>query len=73
MTGKQVIILIGALIVSALILWHDFPIEFPGIIGRVLMLFVKLIVVVALTIFAIHTREGRRSRHEGVAETSPDL
>jgi hypothetical protein len=30
MKGKQVIILIGALIVSALILWHDFQIEFPG-------------------------------------------
>jgi hypothetical protein len=41
-------------------------------IGRVLKLFVKLIVVVVLTIFAIYTREGR-SRHEGVAETSPDL
>jgi hypothetical protein len=72
MTGKQVIILIGAFIVSALILWHDLPIEFSGIIGRMPVLSVKLIVVVALTIFAIYTREGR-SRHEGVAETSPDL
>lgn len=52
MNGKQIIILIGALIVLALIVWHDLPIEFPGIIGKVLMLFVKLSVVLAVTIFA---------------------
>lgn len=52
MNGKQIIILIGALIVSALIVWHDLPIEFPGIIAKVLMLFVKLSVVLAVTIFA---------------------
>jgi hypothetical protein len=69
MTGKEV----GAFIVSSLIVWHDLPIEFPEKIGKVLMLFVKLIVAIALTIFATYTREGRRSRHEGMAETSPDL
>jgi len=52
MNRKQIIILIVALIVSALIVWHDLPIEFPGIMGKVLMLFVKLSIVVALTIFA---------------------
>ena len=52
MNLKQIIILISALIVSALIVWHDLPIEFPGIMGKVLMLFVKLSVVVALAIFA---------------------
>jgi uncharacterized membrane protein len=52
MNGKRIIVLISALIVSALILWHDLPIEFPGIMGKTLMLFVKLSVVVALTIFA---------------------
>ena len=52
MNGKQIIILIGALIVSALIVWNDLPIEFPGIMGKVLMLFVKLSVVLAVTIFA---------------------
>jgi len=52
MNLKQIIILISALTVSALIVWHDLPIEFPGIMGKVLMLFVKLSVVVALAIFA---------------------
>ena len=52
MNGKRIIVLISGLIVSALILWHDLPIEFPGIIGKVLMLFVKLSVVIAVTIFA---------------------
>jgi hypothetical protein len=52
MNLKRIIILIGALIVSVVILWHDLPIDFPGIMPKVLMLFVKLSVVVALTIFA---------------------
>jgi hypothetical protein len=52
MNPKQIIILVGALIVSALIVWHDLPIEFPGIIYKVFMLFIKLAVVLALTIFA---------------------
>ena len=47
----QIIILISALIVSALILWHDLPIAFPWMINAV-MLFVKLSVVLAVTIFA---------------------
>ncbi len=51
MNGKQIIILISALIVSALIVWHDLPIEFPGTVGKVLMLFVKLSVVLAVAIF----------------------
>ncbi len=61
MNGKRIIILICALIVSALILWHDLPIEFPGIIGKVLMLFMKLSIVLALTIFA-YIVAGRRKR-----------
>lgn len=52
MNGKQIIILIGASIVSALIVWHDLPIEFPGIMFKMLMLFVKLSLVIALSIFA---------------------
>ena len=52
MNRKQIIILVGALIISALILWHDLPIEFPWIIYKVFMLFVKLFVLLALTIFA---------------------
>ncbi len=60
MNRKQIIILIGALIVSALIVWHDLPIEFPGTIGKVLMLFVKLSVVLALTIFAYILTGGKK-------------
>jgi len=60
MNGKQIIILIGALIVSALIVWNDLPIEFPGIIGKVVMLFVKLSVVVAVTIFAYIFAGGKK-------------
>ncbi len=60
MNGKQIIILIGALIVSALIVWHDLPIEFPGIMGKVLLLFVKLSVVLAVTIFAYIFAGGKK-------------
>jgi hypothetical protein len=60
MNGKQILILIGALIVLALIVWHDLPIEFPGIIGKVLMLFVKLSVVVAVAIFAYLFAGGKK-------------
>jgi hypothetical protein len=52
MNGKQIIILIGAFIVSGLILWHDLPIDYPGIIYKGLILFVKLSIVFALAIFA---------------------
>jgi hypothetical protein len=47
----QITILIGALIVVTLILWHDLPIVFPWMINAV-MLFLKLSVVLAVTIFA---------------------
>lgn len=51
MNRIQIIILIAALIVSALILWHDLPIVFPWMM-KVVMLFLKLSVVLAVTIFA---------------------
>ncbi len=60
MNGRRIIILIVACIVSALILWHDLPIEFPGIIGKVLMLFLKLSVVAALTIVAYAFSGGKK-------------
>ncbi len=60
MNGRQIIILIGALIVSALIVWHDLPIVFPGIMGKVLMLFVKLSVVLAVTTFAYIFAGGKK-------------
>lgn len=52
MNGKRIGILIIALAVSALILWHDLPIEFPWIIGKVVILFLKLFVVFVLAVFA---------------------
>jgi hypothetical protein len=48
MSRKQTVILISAFIVSALIVWHDLPIEFPGIVFKLVMLFVKLSIVLAL-------------------------
>ena len=60
MNRKQIITLVGALIVSALILWHDLPIEFPWIIYKLFMLFVKLFVVLALTIFAYIFAGGKK-------------
>jgi len=58
--GKQIIILISAFIVSGLILWHDIPIEFPGIIFKVFMLFVKLSIVFALAIFVYIFAGGKK-------------
>ncbi len=52
MNRKRIIILISAVIVLAVIVWHDLPIEFPGIIFKVFLLFLKLFFVVALAIFA---------------------
>ncbi len=60
MNSKQIIILVVACGLSALIVWHDLPIEFPGIIGKVLMLFVKLSVVLAVTIFAYIFAGGKK-------------
>ena len=60
MNGKQITILIVALAVSVSILWHDLPIEFPMIIAKVLMLFIKLFIVVALSIFAYIFAGGKK-------------
>ena len=60
MNQKQIIILICAFFVSALILWHDLPIEFPGFGVKVIMLFVKLSVVVAVAIFAFIFVGGKK-------------
>jgi len=60
MNRKRILILLSSFIVLALILWHDLPIEFPGIILKVLMLFVKLAAVVALTIFAYIFAGGKK-------------
>ncbi len=60
MNRKQIIILISAFVVSALIVWHDLPIAVPGTIIKVIMLFVKLSVVSALAIFAYIFAAGKK-------------
>ena len=60
MNRKRIIILISALIVSALIVWHDLPLEFPGTMFKVVMLFVKLSVVFALASFAYIFAGGKK-------------
>lgn len=52
MNGKRIAILICALAASVLILWFDLPVEFPGIITKVLTLFGELFIVLAVTSFA---------------------
>jgi hypothetical protein len=60
MNPIQILILVGALVLSALILWHDLPIDFPWIIYKVVMLFLKLAAVWAVAIvgcvFAARTK-----------------
>ena len=60
MNRKQIIILISAFIVSALIVWHDLPLEFPGTMFKVVMLFVKLSIVLALSSFAYIFAGGKK-------------
>jgi hypothetical protein len=60
MNRKQIIILISALIVSALIVWHDLPLEFPGTMFKVVMLFVKLFMVLALASLAYVFAGGKK-------------
>lgn len=60
MNGKQIVILVTALAVSALIVRQELPIEFPWIITKVLRLFVALSVVLAVTIFAYGFAGGKK-------------
>lgn len=60
MNGKQIAVLITACAVSALILRHDLPIEFPMIITKALMLFVKMSITIAVAVFAYMFAGGRK-------------
>ncbi|MCU0600912.1 MAG: hypothetical protein MUE70_16820 [Desulfobacterales bacterium] len=60
MNGKQTAILICGLAASALILWHDLPVEFPWISFKVFMLFLKLFAVLALAVFAYVFAAGKK-------------
>ena len=59
MNGKQIIILIIALVLCALIVWNALPIEFPWLVVKMLKLFLKLFAVLALAVFA-YIYAGRR-------------
>ena len=59
MNRKQIVILIVGLAAAVLMIWHDLPIEFPMIIAKVVMLFLKLFVVLALTTFAYVFAAGK--------------
>ncbi|HXY54440.1 MAG TPA: hypothetical protein VEM40_07200 [Nitrospirota bacterium] len=61
MNRKQILILVIAFAVSALIVWHDLPIEVPGVIVKMIMLFVKLSIVAALAIFAYIFAAGKKN------------
>ena len=61
MNRKRIVILIGALILSALIVWHDLPLEFPGTMFKVVMLFVKLSVLFVVASF-LYIFAGRKKQ-----------
>ncbi len=57
---KQIVIVISGLVVLALIVWHDLPIDFPGMIVKFVMLFVKLFIVIAVTVIACVFTGGKK-------------
>jgi len=61
MNWKQIVILISGVIILVLIVWHDLPIEFPEIMLKVVMLFVKLFIVIALASFT-YIFAGRKKK-----------
>ena len=52
MNGKQIAVLVVTAMVMAGVVWHDLPLEFPMIIIKALMLFLKVSVVVTVAVFA---------------------
>jgi hypothetical protein len=61
----QLFILIAAVICSALIVWHELPLEIPWVIFKMFMLIVKLFLVLAVAavayIFAGRMKKSSRS------------
>ena len=60
MNGKRICIIVAAIAASAVIVWHDLPIEFPGIIPKVLMLLGKLFIVVVAAVLAFMFSGGKK-------------
>ncbi len=63
MNGKRAVILIIALIVIALILFNDLPIQFPWMFNMV-MLYVKICIVLAAAIAAFMFAGGKKKQAE---------
>jgi hypothetical protein len=60
MNAKQKAILVIAVGVLGLILWHDLPIEYPLIMFKAIMLFVKVSITTALAILAYVLAGGKK-------------
>jgi amino acid transporter len=52
MNRKRVIILISAVVLILLLLWHDLPIQFPYAVN-IMMLYLKISIVVILAFIAL--------------------
>jgi len=57
----QLIILVAAVICSALIVWHELPLEIPWVIFKMFMLVVKLSLVLAVAAVA-YIFAGRKKK-----------
>ena len=62
MNGKQIVIVAAAVVGLALIILHDLPIEFPGVLVKMLLLFVKVFIVIGLTVAACILAGGKKRR-----------
>ena len=64
MNGKQIAVLVVTAMVMAGIVWHDLPLEFPMIIMKALMLFLKVSLVAAVAVFAYLFVGRKKSQQE---------
>ncbi len=63
MNRKRIIILISAVVLILLILWHDLPIQFPWAVN-IMMLYVKISIVVVLAFIAFFFAGKRKVSSE---------
>ena len=69
MNRKRIIILISAVVLILMILWHDLPIQFPWAIN-VMMLYVKISIVVILAFIAFFFAGKRKKPSDQVGSTN---
>jgi len=67
MNTKQIAVVIGALAVSALILWHSLPLEFPWAGFKVIRLFLMLFAVLIVAAFSWILLSGKKKPRDGAA------